>query len=70
MCDRVLIINRGRIVACDTTANLSRGLSGESRLALRVAGPERRGARRACAGVANVRKVESLGSRESRHRRR
>ena len=40
MSDRVLIINRGKIVASDTTDNLSRGLSGESRLALRVAGPE------------------------------
>ena len=35
---RVLIINRGRIVASDTPENLSRGLVGENRLTLRVAG--------------------------------
>jgi ABC-2 type transport system ATP-binding protein len=64
VCDRVLIINRGRIVASDTTANLSRGLSGESRLAIRAAGPER-DVLAALRAVANVRKVESLGSRES-----
>jgi ABC-2 type transport system ATP-binding protein len=64
VCDRVLIINRGKIVASDTTANLSRGLSGESRLAVRAAGPERE-VLAALRAVANVRKVESLGSRES-----
>ena len=64
VCDRVLIINRGKIVASDTTANLSRGLSGESRLAVRVAGSERE-VLAALRAVANVRKVESLGSRES-----
>jgi len=64
VCDRVLIINRGKIVASDTTANLSRGLSGESRLAVRVAGSERE-VLEALRAVANVRKVESLGSRES-----
>jgi ABC-2 type transport system ATP-binding protein len=64
VCDRVLIINRGRIVASDTTDNLSRGLSGESRLALRVAGPEREVLER-LRGVANVRTVETHGSREA-----
>jgi gliding motility-associated transport system ATP-binding protein len=64
VCDRVLIINRGRIVASDTTANLSRGLSGESRLALQVAGPEAE-VLAALRGVANVHKAESLGSREA-----
>lgn len=64
VCDRVLIINRGKIVASDTTDNLSRGLSGESRLALRVAGPEDEVIRH-LRSVANVRKVESLGSREA-----
>jgi ABC-2 type transport system ATP-binding protein len=64
VCDRVLIINRGKIVASDTTANLSRGLSGESRLSLRVAGPED-GVLAALRGIASVRKAESVGSRES-----
>jgi len=64
VCDRVLIINRGKIVASDTTDNLSRGLSGESRLALRVAGSEDE-VMRLLRGVANVHKVASLGSREA-----
>ena len=38
VCDRVLIINRGRIVASDTPENLSRGIVGENRLTLRVLG--------------------------------
>ena len=42
VCSRVLIINRGKIVASDTPENLSRGISGDNRLSLRVAGPERR----------------------------
>jgi ABC-2 type transport system ATP-binding protein len=64
VCDRVLIINRVKIVASDTTANLSRGLSGESRLALRVAGDERE-VLDLLRGVPNVHKAESLGSREA-----
>jgi ABC-2 type transport system ATP-binding protein len=39
VCGRVLIINKGRIVASDTPANLSRRLLGRNRLTLRVAGP-------------------------------
>jgi ABC-2 type transport system ATP-binding protein len=41
LCQRVIIINRGRIVASDTTENLSRQLGRGSRIRLMVRGPER-----------------------------
>jgi ABC-2 type transport system ATP-binding protein len=64
VCSRVLIINKGRIVASDTPENLSRGISGGNRLTLRVAAPERE-ALAVARAVANVVKAESVGSRES-----
>jgi ABC-2 type transport system ATP-binding protein len=42
VCERVLIIDRGRLVADDTTENLSRGLTGSHLLGVRVAGSEER----------------------------
>jgi ABC-2 type transport system ATP-binding protein len=63
VCTRVLIINKGHIVASDTPENLSRGLVGENRLTLRVAGPEQ-AVLAAVQGVDHVVKVESLGSHE------
>ncbi|MBM7582511.1 ABC-2 type transport system ATP-binding protein [Caldicoprobacter guelmensis] len=41
VCGRVIIINKGKIVASDTPENLSKRLSGAGRLSLRVAGPEK-----------------------------
>lgn len=38
VCERVLIINRGQIVASDTVDNLSKGLTGGNRLSVRVEG--------------------------------
>ncbi len=38
VCERVLIINRGKIVASDTVENLSKGLTGGNRLSLRIDG--------------------------------
>ena len=64
VCSRVLIINRGKIVASDTPENLSRGLSGDNRLSLRVAGPEKE-ALDVARSVAHVVKVEAAGSREA-----
>ncbi len=40
VCERVLIINRGEIVADDTADNLSQELIGGTGLVLRIAGPE------------------------------
>ncbi|MCI0788365.1 MAG: ATP-binding cassette domain-containing protein, partial [Chloroflexi bacterium] len=39
LCDRVLIINEGRIVAEDTPKNLAAGLQGVDRLEVEVGGP-------------------------------
>lgn len=40
VCERLIIINNGKIVASDTPENLSKNLSASSRLSLRVAGPK------------------------------
>lgn len=64
VCDRVLIINKGRIVASDTPANLSKGLAGEDSLSLRVAGPEPE-VLAVLRQVPHVLKVEAEGSREA-----
>jgi ABC-2 type transport system ATP-binding protein len=64
VCSRVLIINKGKIVASDTAENLAQGLSGDTRLSLRVAAPERE-ALAVARAVANVVKVECVGSREA-----
>jgi ABC-2 type transport system ATP-binding protein len=40
ICDRVLIINKGKIVAEDTPERLQAGLTGLQRIALRVSGDE------------------------------
>jgi len=42
VCDRVVIIDRGRIAAIDTTENLSKKLSDFSRFTITIAGPEAR----------------------------
>ncbi|NMA67016.1 MAG: ATP-binding cassette domain-containing protein [Clostridiaceae bacterium] len=42
VCDRVVIINKGRIAAIDTPENLSKMLSDFSRFTVTIAGPEKR----------------------------
>lgn len=64
VCSRVLIINRGKIVASDTAENLSRGMTGDNRLSLRVAGSEKE-ALALARGVPHVAKAESVGIRET-----
>jgi ABC-2 type transport system ATP-binding protein len=41
VCQRVLILNKGKIAASDTPENLSRRIAGKNRLSLRVAGPSK-----------------------------
>ncbi len=57
VCDRVVIINKGRIVAIDTPDNLSRHLTGAGALSVTVSGPEKEiiNCIRAVAGVKSVR---------------
>lgn len=38
VCDRVIVINKGKVVADDTTANLSNGLTNENKLILSIEG--------------------------------
>lgn len=40
VCDRVIVINKGKVVADDTTANLSIGLSSDNRLILTIEGDQ------------------------------
>ncbi|HEV2616597.1 MAG TPA: ATP-binding cassette domain-containing protein [Candidatus Acidoferrales bacterium] len=62
-CDRVVIINRGKIVAVDTPENLTLQLKGEERIRVEVQAPEKQ-LRDALTQISGVRKVEiaSLGS--------
>ena len=64
VCSRVLIINKGKIVASDTPENLSRGLSADNRLTLRVAGAEKEALAVARARGATWSRRSAVGSRE------
>ena len=63
VCERVIIINKGEIVASDTPNNLSKGLGDSSRLALRVAAQEKQ-VLKAVKEIAGIKSVESQGTRE------
>jgi len=63
VCERVAIIDRGRIVASDTPANLSKGLGDTSRITLRIAASEKQ-ALKVVGELQGIRSVESQGSRE------
>ena len=63
VCERVIIIHRGKIVASDTIENLSRGLRGSRRLSIRIAGPEKESLDLIKA-LPEVEKVDLIGSRE------
>ena len=64
VCERVIIIDHGHIVAQDSLAALQQGLGETAKLTVRIAGPEAATARalRAIDGVINV---DNLGVRES-----
>ena len=61
VCERVLIINKGQIVASDTVENLSKGLTGGNKLSLRVLGPAQKieTALKKVSGVASVSAIAS-----------
>lgn len=63
VCDRVVIINQGKIVADDTAENLSVQFSEDRRLMVSVAGPAKETAE-LIAGIRGVDSVKSLGSKE------
>lgn len=64
VCERVIIIDHGRIVAQDSLANLQQGLGETAKLTVRIAGPEAASAR-ALRAVEGVISVDNLGVRES-----
>ncbi|HCB99686.1 MAG TPA: ABC transporter [Ruminococcaceae bacterium] len=63
VCERIVIINQGCIVADDTPTGLSEKISGEHRLTARIAGPEEE-VREALYDLSGVQKILSLGEHE------
>lgn len=64
VCDRIVVINQGEIVADDTAKNLSAKFSNDRRLMVSVAGPAKETAE-LIAGIRGVEKVTALGSKEA-----
>jgi ABC-2 type transport system ATP-binding protein len=67
VCQRVIILNEGRIVAVDTPENLNLRLQKSSRILLEVEGPEEE-VRRTLAGVKGVLAVAPQEARDGRRR--
>ncbi len=63
ICERVIIINKGRLVASDTPENLAKSLSNENKLQMRIMGEERQ-ILDALEGIAGVKYIKSLGRKE------
>ena len=63
VCERVVIINQGSIVAQDTLDNLTKNISETSRFRLRVAGPERE-VYKLIRDVPGTRTVDQMGVKE------
>ncbi len=64
ICERVIIINKGKIMAIDTPENLSRTLSRDNRLMIRVEGTSS-AIEKALHSVEGIAYIESLGQKES-----
>jgi ABC-2 type transport system ATP-binding protein len=63
VCERVIIINKGKIVASDTPENLSKRLGDTGQLSMRIAGPEKQ-VLRVIRDISGVRNVEFQGVKE------
>jgi ABC-2 type transport system ATP-binding protein len=63
VCERIIIINRGQIVADDTALNLSDSLSSEHRLIARIAGPVEP-ITRTISDIKGIKAIVNLGIRE------
>jgi len=63
ICDRIIVINKGVLIADDTPDNLSRAMSADHKLTLRVEGPENEVFKK-LSKLPNVLKVDKLGPRE------
>lgn len=64
VCERVIVINRGRIVADERTDELARKVEGESRFRVTVAGGSARDVTVMLREKCGARKVEALGSKD------
>lgn len=64
VCERVVIINQGKIVAQDTLDNLTKNVSDSARFRLRVAGPERE-VYKVVRELPGIRSVDEMGSKEA-----
>lgn len=64
ICDRIIIINDGKIVADDTAENLTRSYSSDRRLMVRVAGPAFE-VEKLIHGIDGVKAVTAMSSREA-----
>ncbi|MBQ8525859.1 MAG: ATP-binding cassette domain-containing protein [Clostridia bacterium] len=63
ICERVIIINKGKIVAVDTPENLSKKLTNDNKFVIRVAGNKHE-IEDAVSSIAGIRYIESLGQKE------
>lgn len=64
VCERVLIINKGKLIADERTEDIVKTIEGGYSLAAKIAGPERE-VEQALARVSGVRKVKATGERDS-----
>ena len=63
MCDRVLVIDHGKLIADDSPENLSKNLSGDASVHVRVLG-DREGAEKVLKGLDGVKEVVFNGLKE------
>ncbi len=63
VCDRVIVINKGKIVADDTAENLSRSLTDDFRYIARIEGPEEE-VEKLLNGISGLKEVQPLGQKE------
>lgn len=63
VCDRIIILNKGKLVADDTAENLSAQFSDDHRLLVRIAGPKKE-AKALIEGIGGVLSVTDDGSKE------
>ena len=63
ICDRVVIINNGKVAAIDTPSNLARSISNENKFMLRIAGDER-AILDVLEKIEGIKNIKSLGRKE------
>lgn len=63
VCDRIIVIDHGRLVADDTTENLSRHMSTDHRYVVRIDGPEKE-VLKTLSSISGMKEVVPLGKKE------